>query len=217
MFLRGVLPGRRVRRHWYDGSKHRKVSKEAVDQHQFLAERFEANRAHLRSVAYRVLGSISHADDAVQETWLRLSRADTSAVENLTGWLTTVVARVSLRHAALAHRAPRRTIWRRHAGTAGRSHRTRGPRAEAVLADSAGLALLVVLDTLGPAERLAFVLHDMFAVPFEEIGSILGRSTDAAKMLASRARRKVQDTPRPTDERQQQRAVVDAFLAAARR
>src|SRR5438132_8361744 len=149
MFLRGVLPGRRVRRHWYDGSQHRKVSKKAVDQHQFLAERFEADRAHLRSVAYRMLGSTSDADDAVQETWLRLSRADTSAVENLTGWLTTVVARVSLD--MLRSRTARSEEQFGDAmpePPAGHTERA-DPEQQAVLADSVGLALLVVLDTLG--------------------------------------------------------------------
>src|SRR5256884_1488501 len=217
MFLRGVLLGRRVRRHWYDGSKHRKVSKKAVDQHQFLAERFEANRAHLRSVAYRVLGSISDADDAVQETWLRLSRADTSGVENLTGWLTTVVARVSLD--MLRSRTSRREEqFGDSVPEPPASHAERvDPEHEAVLADSVGLALLVVLDTLGPAERLAFVLHDMFAVPFEEIASILGRSPAAARQLASRARRRVQGAaPVPDPDLAGQRQVVDAFLAAAR-
>jgi len=189
-----------------------------VDQHQFLAERFEANRAHLRSVAYRMLGSMSDADDAVQETWLRLSRADTSGVDNLTGWLTTVVARVSLD--MLRSRTSRRedqygdSVPEPPASHEGRND----PEHEAVLADSVGLALLVVLDTLGPAERLAFVLHDMFAVPFEEIASILGRSPAAAKQLASRARRRVQgasDADIETDVTRQ-RAVVDAFLAASR-
>jgi len=195
MFLRGVLPGRRVRRHWYDGSKHRKVSKKAVDQHQFLAERFEANRAHLRSVAYRVLGSISDADDAVQETWLRLSRADTSGVENLTGWLTTVVARVSLD--MLRSRTSRREEqFGDSVPEPPASHEERvDPEHEAVLADSVGLALLVVLDTLGPAERLAFVLHDMFAVPFEEIASILGRSPAAAKQ-----QKPTEEAARPEEE-----------------
>src|SRR5437870_13890014 len=145
MFLRGVLPGRRVRRHWYDGSKHRKVSKEAVDQHQFLAERFEANRAHLRSVAYRVLGSISHADDAVQETWLRLSRADTSGVENLTGWLTTVVARVSLD--MLRSRESRREefVDDHVPDSIAANEAAIDPEHEALLGDSVGLAMLVVL------------------------------------------------------------------------
>ncbi|MBV9578492.1 MAG: sigma-70 family RNA polymerase sigma factor, partial [Chloroflexi bacterium] len=162
-----------------------------MDQHQFLAERFEANRAHLRAVAYRMLGSTSDADDAVQETWLRLSRADTSGVGNMTGWLTTVVARVSLdmlrsrnsrREEQLGDVLPETTTG--HAESADPEH-------QAMLADSVGLALLVVLDTLAPAERLAFVLHDMFAVPFDEIAEILGRSPDATKQLASRARRRV--------------------------
>ena len=204
-----------MQRQWYDGSKDGKVS---VDQHQFLAERFEANRAHLRSVAYRMLGSMSDADDAVQETWLRLSRADTSAVENLTGWLTTVVARVSLD--MLRSRTSRREEqFGDSVPEPLASHERIDPEHEAVLADSVGLALLVVLDTLGPAERLAFVLHDMFAVPFEEIASILGRSPAAAKQLASRARRRVQGAASDDDietDVTRQRAVVDAFLAASR-
>jgi RNA polymerase sigma factor (sigma-70 family) len=190
-----------------------------VDQHQFLAERFEADRAHLRSVAYRMLGSMSDADDAVQETWLRLSRADTSGVENLTGWLTTVVARVSLD--ALRSRTSRREEqFGDFVPQPPASHDERvDPEHEAVLADSVGLALLVVLDTLGPAERLAFVLHDMFAVPFDEIASILGRSPAAAKQLASRARRRVRGAASDDDietDVTRQRAVVDAFLAASR-
>jgi RNA polymerase sigma factor (sigma-70 family) len=191
-----------------------------VAQHQFLADRFEADRTHLRTVAYRMLGSMSDADDAVQETWLRLSRADTSAVENLTGWLTTVVARVSLD--MLRSRTSRREEQFGDAvpePPASHAQRT-DPEHEAVLADSVGLALLVVLDTLAPAERLAFVLHDMFAVPFEEIASILGRSPAAAKQLASRARRRVQGAVSDDDDIEtdvtRQRAVIDAFLAASR-
>jgi RNA polymerase sigma factor (sigma-70 family) len=192
-----------------------------VDQHQFLAERFEANRTHLRSVAYRMLGSMSDADDAVQETWLRLSRADTSGVENLTAWLTTVVARVSLD--MLRSRTSRREEQFGEGvpepPASDDEHLYPDPEHEAVMADSVGLALLVVLDTLGPAERLAFVLHDMFAVPFEEIASILGRSPAAAKQLASRARRRVQGAASDDDietDVTRQRAVVDAFLAASR-
>jgi RNA polymerase sigma-70 factor (ECF subfamily) len=190
-----------------------------VDHHQFLAERFEANRAHLRSVAYRLLGSMSDADDAVQETWLRLSRTDTSGVENLTGWLTTVVARVSLD--MLRSRTSRREEpFGDAVPEPPASHEERAdPEHEAVLADSIGLALLVVLDTLAPAERLAFVLHDMFAVPFDEIAAILGRSPAAAKQLASRARRRVQGAAADDDvetDVTRQRAVVDAFLAASR-
>ena len=190
-----------------------------MDQSQFLAERFEASRAHLRSVAYRMLGSMTDADDAVQETWLRLSRADTNGVENLTAWLTTVVARVSLD--MLRSRTSRREQQFGDSlpePPASHEHRA-DPEHEAVLADSVGLALLVVLDTLAPAERLAFVLHDMFAVPFAEIASILGRSPAAAKQLASRARRRVQGAASDDDietDLARQRAVVDAFLAASR-
>jgi RNA polymerase sigma factor (sigma-70 family) len=182
-----------------------------------LAEAFEEQRGRLVAVAYRMLGSRADAEDAVQEAWLRLARHDAAAIDNLGGWLTTVVGRVCIdvlrsrnarSEASYDERLPELVVTEDGGGA---------PEDEALLAESVGLALLVVLDTLRPAERLAFVLHDMFAVPFEEIGQIIGRSTDAAKMLASRARRKVQDTPRPTDERQQQRAVVDAFLAAARK
>jgi RNA polymerase sigma-70 factor (ECF subfamily) len=181
-----------------------------------LAEAFEEQRGRLVAVAYRMLGSRADAEDAVQEAWLRLARHDAAAIDNLGGWLTTVVGRVCIdvlrsrnarSEASYDERLPELVVTEDVGGA---------PEDEALLAESVGLALLVVLDTLRPAERLAFVLHDMFAVPFEEIGQIIGRSTDAAKMLASRARRKVQDTPRPTDERQHQRAVVDAFLAAAR-
>ena len=191
----------------------------AVDKNQFLAERFESDRAHLRSVAFRMLGSMSDADDAVQETWLRLSRADTTGVENLTAWLTTVVARVSLdmlRSRISRREEPFGDVLPEPPAT----HEERGdPEHEAVLADSIGLALLVVLDTLAPGERLAFVLHDMFAVPFDEIASILGRSPAAAKQLASRARRRVQGATSDEDietDVTRQRAVVDAFLAASR-
>jgi RNA polymerase sigma-70 factor (ECF subfamily) len=181
-----------------------------------LAEAFEEQRGRLVAVAYRMLGSRADAEDAVQEAWLRLARHDAAAIDNLGGWLTTVVGRVCIdvlrsrnarSEASYDERLPELVVTEDGGGA---------PEDEALLAESVGLALLVVLDTLRPPERLAFVLHDMFAVPFEEIGQIIGRSPDAAKMLASRARRKVQDTPRPTDERQQQRAVVDAFLAAAR-
>jgi RNA polymerase sigma factor (sigma-70 family) len=183
----------------------------------WLAERFEANRTRLRAVAYRMLGSVSEADDAVQEAWLRLQRSDASAVANLEGWLTTVVARISLD--MLRSRAARREeplgphvpepIVSRGDGL--------DPEHEALLADSVGLALLVVLETLSPAERLAFVLHDMFAVPFDEIAPIVGRSPAAARQLASRARRRVQQAPpAPDADLAGQRAVVDAFLAAAR-
>ena len=181
------------------------------------AERFEDHRAHLRAVAYRMLGSLSEADDAVQEAWLRLNRADASDVENLRGWLTTVVARVSLD--MLRARKARRedAIGDDELNPMPSRDRTIDPEREAVLADAVGLALLVVLDTLTPSERLAFVLHDMFAVPFDEIAAIVGRSPIAARQLASRARRRVQGADAaPARDVQRQRVVVDAFLAAAR-
>src|SRR5215475_9072480 len=188
-----------------------------MNERDFLAQRFEAQRTRLRAVAYRMLGSLSEADDAVQEAWLRFSRSDADAIENLDGWLTTVVARVSLN--MLRARKTRREepleaqipepILDRADGI--------NPEQEALLADSVGLALLVVLDTLTPAERLAFVLHDMFAVPFEEIAPIVGRSAPATRQLASRARRRVQDADATPDaDPPRQRAVVDAFLAASR-
>jgi RNA polymerase sigma factor (sigma-70 family) len=183
-----------------------------MDERNFLAERFEAHRAHLRAVAYRMLGSATDADDAVQEAWLRLNRSDTSAVENLGGWLTTVVARVSLD--MLRSRTSRKEEPMEAAPPA--AHAV-DPEHEALLADAVGPALLVVLETLAPAERLAFVLHDMFAVPFDEIAPIVGRSPEAARQLASRARRRVQGAPASADvDVTRQRQVVDAFLAAAR-
>jgi RNA polymerase sigma-70 factor (ECF subfamily) len=188
-----------------------------VDEQQWLAERFEEHRGRLRAVAYRMLGSLSESDDAVQDSWLRVSGADTSDVENLGGWLTTVVARVSLN--MLRSRKTRREqpldvhvpdpIIDPADGT--------NPEHEALLADSVGLALLVVLETLTPPQRLAFVLHDMFAVPFEEIALIVERSPDATRQLASRARRRVRGTaPLPDADLTAQWKVVDAFLAAAR-
>jgi RNA polymerase sigma factor (sigma-70 family) len=188
-----------------------------VDDHDWLAERFEEHRSHLRAVAYRMLGSLSEADDAVQESWLRLSRADTSGVANLGGWLTTVVGRVCLD--LLRARTARREEPLGVHLPASIVSRADGvdPEHEALLADAVGLALLVVLDTLAPAERLAFVLHDLFAVPFAAIAPIVGRSPTAAKMLASRARRRVQGAATvPDADRARQRAVVDAFFAAAR-
>jgi RNA polymerase sigma-70 factor (ECF subfamily) len=182
-----------------------------------LAERFEEHRTHLRAVAYRMLGSVSEVDDAVQEAWLRLNRAEATSIDNLGGWLTTVVARVCLdmlrsrqsrREEPLTPDAPEPVAT----GTLGSS-----PEDEVLLADSVGLALLVVLDRLTPAERLAFVLHDMFAVPFEEIGPIVGRSAEAARQLASRARRRVRRgaTP-PGPDLVRQREVVEAFMTALR-
>jgi RNA polymerase sigma-70 factor (ECF subfamily) len=188
-----------------------------MDEREWLAERFEEHRTHLRAVAYRMLGSLTEADDAVQEAWLRLNRTDADEVDNLGGWLTTVVARISLN--MLRSRATRREdpidvrlpepIVDRADGT--------DPEHEALLADAVGLALLVVLETLSPAERLSFVLHDMFAVPFDEIAPIVDRSPDAARQLASRARRRVQaENTVPDADLDAQREVVDAFLAAAR-
>jgi len=187
-----------------------------MNERDWLAGRFEENRAHLRAVAYRVLGSASEADDAVQETWLRLSRSGADGVENLGGWLTTIVARVALN--MLSSRASRREEpidSPAVSSAAGADHAD--PEHEAVLADSLGLALLVVLDTLTPAERLAFVLHDMFAVPFDEIAPIVDRSPAAARQLASRARRRVQQADAvPEAEAAVRRDIVRAFLAASR-
>jgi RNA polymerase sigma factor (sigma-70 family) len=192
-----------------------------VDEHKWLAERFEENRPRLRAVAYRMLGSLSEADDAVQEAWVRLSRSDTSGVENLGGWLTTVVGRVCL-DMLRSRRSRREEPLDQHSGgrVPGPIVDREGaidPEHEALLADSVGLALLVVLETLTPAERLAFVLHDMFAVPFAEISPIVGRSPNATKMLASRARRRVRGAAEvPDSDPAHQREVVDAFLAASR-
>jgi RNA polymerase sigma-70 factor, ECF subfamily len=187
-----------------------------MDERDWLAERFEADRTHLRAVAYRMLGSVSEADDAVQEAWLRLNRSGTDGVENLGGWLTTVVARVCLD--MLRSRVTRREdpFDERVPEPFSSHEEAADPEHEAVLADSVGLALLVVLDTLAPPERVAFVLHDLFGVPFDEIAPILGRTPAAARQLASRARRRVQGASVPDADRTRQRAVVDAFLAAAR-
>src|ERR1700712_6134803 len=182
-----------------------------------VAAAFEDQRVRLVAVAYRMLGSRADAEDAVQEAWLRLARQDAAAIDNLAGWLTTVVGRVCIDVLRSRKASPEASSDDRLPELVVTEDSGRAPEDDAVLADSVGLALLVVLDTLRPAERLALVLHDMFAVPFEEIAPIVGRSADATKMLASRARRKVQGTHPPTEERQQQRAVVDAFLAAARR
>ncbi|WP_051580986.1 sigma-70 family RNA polymerase sigma factor [Pseudonocardia acaciae] len=188
-----------------------------MDDHDWLARRFEENRGHLRAVALRMLGSASEADDAVQEAWLRLSRSDTGDVENLGGWLTTVVARVCLNMLRSRTSRPEQPWDERVTGPVEADGDAVDPEREAVLADSVGSALLVVLDTLAPAERLAFVLHDMFAVPFDEIAPIVGRSPAAARQLASRARRRVQTAQRVTDtDIARQRVIVDAFLAASR-
>ena len=188
-----------------------------MDERDWLAERFEEQRARLRAVAYRMLGSLAEADDAVQEAWLRLSRSEADAIENLDGWLTTVVARIALnmlrsrdtrREVSLETRLPEPIIDRAD-GT--------DPEHEALLADAVGLALFVVLETLTPAERLAFVLHDMFGVPFDEIAPVVDRSPEAARQLASRARRRVQArNPVPDPDLDAQREVVAAFIAASR-
>jgi RNA polymerase sigma factor (sigma-70 family) len=188
-----------------------------MDEREWMAERFEEHRTRLRAVAYRMLGSLSEADDAVQEAWIRLSRTDSSEIENLGGWLTTVVARVALkmlrsrnlrREEPLGVHMPEPIIDRVDG---------MDPEHEALLADSVGLALLVVLETLSPPERLAFVLHDIFAVPFDEIATIVDRSPQAARQLASRARRRVQaENTVPDTDLNAQREVVEAFLAAAR-
>jgi RNA polymerase sigma-70 factor (ECF subfamily) len=186
-----------------------------MSQSDWLAERFESHRRHLEAVAYRMLGSRVEADDAVQEAWLRLSRSDTAAIENLGGWLTTVVARVSL-DMLRARRA-------RHEDQMTRPEQLLAvptaddPEEDAVVADSVGAALVIVLDALTPTERLAFVLHDLFAVPFEEIATIVGRSPGATKMLTSRARAKVRGSgPVADTDPARRRAIIDAFLAASR-
>ncbi len=183
----------------------------------WLAERFEENRSHLRRVAFRILGSASEAEDAVQEAWLKLSRSDAGEIANLSGWLTTVVARVCLD--MLRSRSSRREESLAAEASEPVAPRGRGsdPEYEALLADSVGLALMVVLDRLAPAERLAFVMHDMFGVPFEEIAPVVGRSPEAARQLASRARRRVQGTGAAGGAGLSgRREVVDAFLAALR-
>jgi RNA polymerase sigma-70 factor, ECF subfamily len=187
-----------------------------MDQQSWLTQRFEENRPRLRGVAYRLLGSLSEAEDAVQEAWLRLNRTDTTSVDNLGAWLTTVVSRLCLdmlrsrksrREEPIAAQVSEPSVVRGEGAD---------PESEAVLADSVGVALLVVLETLTPAERLAFVLHDLFAMPFDEIGSIVGRSPAATKQLASRARRRVRGSPAPSAaDKARQREVVDAFLRAA--
>ena len=188
-----------------------------MDEHEWLAEQFETNHTHLQAVAYRMLGSLTEADDAVQEAWLHLSRSDTSGVKNLGGWLTTVVARICLD--MLRSRKSRREESLEASEPEPITNRESGidPEQEALLADSVGLALLVVLDTLNPAERLAFVLHDVFAVPFEEIAPIVERSETATRQLASRARRRVRGGANAQDaDLTYQREVVDAFLTASR-
>ena len=189
-----------------------------MDESKWLADRFEEHRAHLRAVAYRMLGSLSEADDAVQDAWLRLSRSEASEIENLGGWLTTVVARVCL-NMLRARNVRREESLEVHLPDPIISPEGElQPEEEALLADSVGLALQVVLDSLAPAERLAFVLHDMFELPFEEIAPMIGRNPAAARQLASRARRRVKGAkvPEPDPDLARQRAVVDAFFSAAR-
>lgn len=188
-----------------------------METQELLAEQFEEHRTRLRAVAYRMLGSVAEADDAVQETWLRLSRSDHTAVDNLGGWLTTVVSRICLD--MLRSRASRReeSLEERLPDPLVSDGDAIDPEQEAMLAEAVGLAMLVVLEELSPAERLAFVLHDMFAIPFGDIAPILGRSADATKMMASRARRRVQSSRvTPDADISRQREVVDAFLGAAR-
>ena len=188
-----------------------------MNKHEWLAEQFEANRTHLQAVAYRMLGRLDEADDAVQESWLRLSRSETSEIANLGGWLSTVVARICL-DMLRARNARREESLEAFATEPGTSREGGGnPEQEALLADSVGLALLVVLDTLSPAERLAFVLHDIFAMPFDEIARVVDREVPATRQLASRARRRVRGGAMVKDaDLPSQRMVVDAFLAASR-
>jgi RNA polymerase sigma factor (sigma-70 family) len=201
-------------RHTYDGTRRKDVT---VNEQSWQLEQFERYRPHLQAVAYRMLGSVTEADDALQEAWLRLSRTDTDDVANMAGWLTTVVGRV-----CLDMLRSRRSRQEDYVGSwlpepiVSLDDET-NPEQEAILADSVGLALLVVLETLTPAERLAFVLHDMFAVPFDEIAPIVGRTPAAARQLASRGRRRVQGAePNPDTDVRGQREIVDAFLAASR-
>ncbi len=194
------------------------IEEDSLHDEQFLADRFEEHRTHLRAVAYRILGSLTDADDAVQEAWLRLARTDSSDVGNLGGWLTTVVGRVCLdmlRTRRTRHEEPLEAEHLPDPVVISAS--TPDPEHEALLADSVGMALLVVLESLSPAERLAFVLHDMFAMPYEQIAPIIDRTPLTAKKLASQARRRVQGaTPAPDPDLHRQRRVVDAFLTAAR-
>jgi RNA polymerase sigma factor (sigma-70 family) len=189
-----------------------------MPEQEWLADKFEENRGHLRAVAYRMLGSFNEADDAVQKAWLRLSRSDADTIENLVGWLTTVIWGVCLDMLRSRTSRKEETLDCQVAGPVGNSEGRRNPEQEMLLADSIGAALLIVLGRLDPAERLAFVLHDLFAVSFDEIASILGRSPEATRQLASRARRRVQGVPAvPKASLIEQRRVVDAFLDAVRR
>jgi RNA polymerase sigma-70 factor (ECF subfamily) len=201
-------------RHCYDGSRRKDVT---VNEQGWQTEQFERYRPHLQAVAYRMLGSVSEADDALQEAWLRLNRSDTDAVDNLAGWLTTVVGRVCLDMLRARRSRQEDSVGSWLPEPIVSLDDETNPEQEALIADSVGLALLVVLETLTPAERLAFVLHDMFAVPFEEIAPIVGRTPAAARQLASRGRRRVQGAaPSPDTDVTRQREIVDAFLAASR-
>jgi RNA polymerase sigma factor (sigma-70 family) len=186
-----------------------------MDERQWLTDRFEHHRSHLRAVAYRMLGSVSEADDALQEAWLRIREQDPASVDNMQAWLTTIVGRVCLN--ILRSRSSRREELSAHVPDPVVGFEESGdPEHEALLADSVGLAMLVVLDALTPAERLAFVMHDVFAVPFAQIAAVLDRSEAAAQQLASRARRRVRGSPEPDPDLARQREVVDAFFAASR-
>ncbi len=187
-----------------------------MDEKEWLAERFEDNRTHLRAVAHRILGSVSEADDAVQEAWFRLARSGTSAIDNLGGWLTTVVARVCLDMLRSRESRGEEPLGAHLPEPIVSDEDGVNPEYEALLGDSIGLALLVVLETLTPAERVAFVLHDMFDLPFDEIAPVVGRSPAAARQLASRARRRVRGATVPDSDLTRRREVVDAFLAASR-
>jgi RNA polymerase sigma factor (sigma-70 family) len=200
--------------HLYDRWREGNVT---VEDQEWLARRFEEHRSHLRAVAYRMLGSLPEAEEAVQDAWLRLSRSGVERVENLGGWLTTIVARVCLNALQARKARPGPSAGLRMPDPVVSREGAADPEQEALLADSVGLALLVVLDTLSPAERLAFVLHDLFDLPFEEIAPMVGRSATAARQLASRARRRVQGAAVPPDvDLARQREVVDAFFAAGR-
>jgi RNA polymerase sigma factor (sigma-70 family) len=188
-----------------------------MDEHELLAQRFERERTHLKAVAYRMLGSLTEADDAVQEAWLHVSRADSGGIENMRGWLTTIVARICLNTLKSRHSRAEEPLGPHVPDPIVSPEDGVNPEHEALLADSVGLALLIVLDALSPAGRLAFVLHDMFAVPFDEIAPIIERSPAATRQLASRARRRVQGaTPFPDADLRSQREIIDAFLAASR-
>jgi RNA polymerase sigma-70 factor, ECF subfamily len=201
--------------HCYDQTEERDVTKREND---WLARRFEEHRTHLRAVSYRMLGSLAEADDAVQEAWIRLARTDAGEIENLRAWLTTVVARVCLNMLQSRRTRGEQPLDVHVPDPVVDPETGTSPEHEALLADAVGLALLVVLDTLTPAERLAFVLHDMFAVPFDDIAPIVGRSSEAARQLASRGRRRVRGAdPGPDVDLERQREVVEAFLAASRK